>query len=91
MPSISLVVPAHDRKAVHHVRGVLLRETVKVKKSRIDFATEIEAAIRIPLERRAFETYDPGKKGWVTEPGDYNILLGSSSRDIRCAGKFVLK
>jgi hypothetical protein len=30
------------------------------------------------------------KKGWVAEKGEYKILIGSSSRDIRLKDKFSL-
>jgi beta-glucosidase len=35
------------------------------------------------LDRRAFAFYDPLKADWAVEPGDFEILVGSSSRDIR--------
>jgi beta-glucosidase len=37
------------------------------------------------LDERAFAFYDPLRKDWVIEPGSYEILVGSSSRDIRQA------
>src|SRR5882724_4400995 len=46
--------------------------------------------ITIPLTRSAFAFYDPEKKGWVAEAGDYIIHVGSSSRDIRLKGDFKL-
>lgn len=42
--------------------------------------------VSIRLDRNAFAFYDPDKKGWVAEKGDFKILLGSSSRDIRLQG-----
>jgi beta-glucosidase len=39
--------------------------------------------ISIPLDNNAFAFYDPGKSSWVVEKGEYKILVGSSSRDIR--------
>jgi beta-glucosidase len=48
-------------------------------------------AISIPLNADAFMFYDPGKPGWVGEAGDFKILIGSSSRDIRLNGDFNLK
>jgi beta-glucosidase len=39
--------------------------------------------VSIPLDRNAFAYYDPDKSGWVAEQGDYTILIGASSRDIR--------
>lgn len=34
------------------------------------------------LDRRAFSFYDPVKKDWVAEPGEFELLAGSSSRHI---------
>jgi len=42
--------------------------------------------VSIRLDRNAFAFYDPDKKGWVAEKGDFKILLGSSSRDIHLQG-----
>jgi beta-glucosidase len=35
------------------------------------------------LDERAFAFYDPYQSRWVVEPGEFEILVGSSSRDIR--------
>jgi beta-glucosidase len=35
------------------------------------------------LNPRAFAYYDPYRGQWVAEPGEFEILIGSSSRDIR--------
>jgi beta-glucosidase len=40
---------------------------------------------RIVLDRRAFSFYDPGRASWILEPGEFELLIGSSSRDIRAA------
>ena len=42
------------------------------------------------LDRKALSFYDPLKKKWVTEPGEFKLLIGSSSRDIRLEGTFSL-
>ena len=39
--------------------------------------------VSIPLDRGAFAFYDPEQRRWVVEKGDFKILIGSSSRDIR--------
>ncbi len=46
--------------------------------------------ISIPLDRSAFAYYDPDKKGWVAEAGDFKIMVGSSSRNIHLDGTFKL-
>lgn len=43
------------------------------------------------LEQDAYQVYDPGKGGWVTEGGAYAIEIGSSSRDIRLQGEILRK
>ncbi len=35
------------------------------------------------LDQRAFAFYDPDQKQWRVEPGEFEILVGGSSRDIR--------
>src|SRR5262249_47817757 len=47
--------------------------------------------VSIPLERNAFAFYDPEKHGWAAEKGDFKILIGASSRDIRLQGNTSLK
>jgi len=43
------------------------------------------------LDARAFAFYDPYQaKDWVVEPGAFDILVGSSSRDIRLQGTLQL-
>jgi beta-glucosidase len=46
--------------------------------------------VEFTLDKEALSFYDPELKDWVAEPGEFEILLGSSSRDIRAKGKFVL-
>jgi len=46
--------------------------------------------VTIPLTGRSFAYYAPEQKGWVAEAGDYRILVGSSSRDIRLSGSYTL-
>lgn len=46
--------------------------------------------VSIPLERSAFAFYDPAQHGWAAEKGDFKILIGSSSRDIRLDSSYRL-
>jgi beta-glucosidase len=47
--------------------------------------------VSIPLGQGVFAYYDPKQGGWLAEKGEYEIFVGSSSRDIRLAGKFTLE
>ncbi len=46
--------------------------------------------VSFTLEERAFAFYDPQRGSWVVEPGEFEVLIGSSSRDIRLRGKLTL-
>lgn len=46
--------------------------------------------VSIALNQNAFAFYDPDKQSWIAEKGDFKILVGSSSRDIRLNGNFRL-
>ncbi|HEV2418601.1 MAG TPA: glycoside hydrolase family 3 C-terminal domain-containing protein [Terriglobia bacterium] len=39
--------------------------------------------VQVDLDRSAFSYYDSGGHRWKADPGQYEILVGSSSRDIR--------
>ena len=43
------------------------------------------------LDQSAFSFYDVNRKQWVIEPGRFEILLGSSSRDIRLQASVALQ
>jgi beta-glucosidase len=47
--------------------------------------------VAFTLDERALSYYDPHKKAWVAEPGEFDVLLGSSSRDIRVKAKVTLE
>lgn len=46
--------------------------------------------VKIVLDRYAFSFFSEKSKGWVLEPGEFEILVGSSSADIRLKKKILL-
>jgi beta-glucosidase len=42
--------------------------------------------VELPLGPRAFQYFDPDSRVWTTAPGEYEIRVGASSRDIRLTG-----
>jgi beta-glucosidase len=50
---------------------------------RVNLAPKEPQTIRFTLDRSAFAYYSIAKKDWVMEPGQFEILVGTSSRDIR--------
>lgn len=49
-----------------------------------------EKQVIIDLNRRAFAYFNPARSTWEVEAGQFEILVGSSSRDIRLNGFVVL-
>lgn len=46
--------------------------------------------VAFDLYRDAFAFYDPARRAWVAERGDFRIQVGASSRDIRLESGFTL-
>jgi beta-glucosidase len=44
--------------------------------------------VSLTLNRDSLAYYDDKTKAWVADPGDFEILIGSSSRDIRLRAQF---
>lgn len=47
--------------------------------------------VTIPLDFRAFAFYHPGFGQWITEDGEFDLLIGASSTDIRCTVTVALE
>ncbi len=45
--------------------------------------------VTLTLDRQSLAFYDPATGDWVTEPGEFTVLLGASSRDIRLHDRFT--
>ena len=77
---------------VHDVVSSLDRPLKELKSFR---KVHLEAGqtkkVTMSLDKSAFSFYDPAQKQWVAEPGDFELLIGSSSTDIRLRGKQTLR
>jgi beta-glucosidase len=58
--------------------------------AKIDLQPGETKRILVRLDRRAFSFFDVKKEQWSAEPGEFAILVGSSSNRIELQGKFVL-
>jgi beta-glucosidase len=45
--------------------------------------------VALSLNRQSLAFYDPQEAGWVTEAGEFEVLVGSSSQDIRGKATFT--
>ena len=50
---------------------------------KISLKTGETGKVEINIDKSAFSYYNTDKKEWTTDPGKYEILIGSSSRDIK--------
>ena len=50
---------------------------------KVELASGERTQLTIPLDESAFAHFDPAQGAWIVEPGEYEIRIGSSSRDIR--------
>ncbi len=51
--------------------------------TKVALAPGEETDVTLTLDPRAFAFYDVGSQAWVVKPGEFEILVGASSRDIR--------
>jgi beta-glucosidase len=58
--------------------------------SKVELAPKQTKTVTFTLDREAFWYFDVRNNEWTTEPGDFEILLGSSNRDIRLRESFTL-
>lgn len=97
--SLSLDVKNIGKRAGQEVVQVYVRD---VSSSLVRPEKELKAFVKVALDpgqtktvslqldQEAFWFYDPARGGWVTEPGEFEILVGASSRDIRLRGMVKL-
>lgn len=68
---------------IEDIQSSLPRPTKELKGfQKVFLKTGEKKTVSIELKPAAFAFYDP-KNGWIAEKGDFKILVGSSSRDIR--------
>lgn len=58
--------------------------------AKVDLQPGESKTVTFTLDFRSFAFYDPHKAKWVAEAGDFEILVGSSSRDIRLSETITL-
>ena len=58
---------------------------------RVELAAGETKVVRFTLDPKALAFYSTAKKSWVAEPGQFDVLVGTSSRDIRLKGSFDLQ
>lgn len=69
---------------VHDHESELVRPEKELKGfTKVDLQPGETKTVSIPLDFRAFAYYHPRHRQWITESGEFDILIGASSTDIR--------
>lgn len=69
---------------VHDRRSSLVRPVKELKGfAKVALDPGEMRTVSIPLDFRSFAYYHPAYKRWITEDGDFDLLIGASSADIR--------
>jgi beta-glucosidase len=69
---------------VHDQKSDLIRPVKELKGfAKVELQPGETKTVSIHLDFRAFAYYHPEHKQWITEDGDFDILIGASSADIR--------
>ncbi len=77
---------------VHDQAARLVRPYKELKGfAKVELQPGETKTVSIPLNFRAFAYYDPAHSQWVTENGDFDILIGASAEDIRCTTTVTLE
>ena len=91
-PSVAVTVSNHGEVAVSetaqlyvarrngHVEPRPAQELRGFRKVRLDPGESV--SVSLPLEPRMFARYDRDRRGWIVDPGEYELRVGFSSRDI---------
>ncbi len=77
---------------VHDRNASLPRPPKELKGfAKVDLQPGETITVAVPLDFRAFAFYHPGFGQWITEDGEFDILIGASSTDIRYVETVTLK
>ncbi len=77
---------------VRDVEASVMRPEKELKGfQKVALAPGERKTVTFTLDARALAFYDPEQGAWVAEAGEFEVLVGSSSRDIRARGAFALR
>jgi beta-glucosidase len=69
---------------VHDQKSGLVRPYKELKGfAKVELQPGETKSVSIPLDFRAFAYYHPEYKQWITEDGEFDLLIGTSAADIR--------
>jgi beta-glucosidase len=77
---------------VHDHKSGLVRPPKELKAfAKVELQPGETKTVTLALDFRAFAYYHPAYRQWITEDGEFDILIGASSADIRCTQTVILQ
>ncbi len=77
---------------IHDVKSSVDREEKSLKGfQRVSLKTGESKTVTLKIDKSALSFYDVKTKEWISESGEFEVLIGASSRDIRLKDEFELK
>lgn len=77
---------------VHDQKSGLIRPPKELKAfAKVELRPGETKTVTLTLDFRAFAYYHPAYNQWITEDGDFDLLIGASSADIRCTQTVTLE
>lgn len=77
---------------VRDVKSTFARPEKELKAfEKVELKPKQTKTIAFTLDREAFWYFDTNRNTWSVEPGEFEVLVGASSRDIRLSGSVTLK
>jgi beta-glucosidase len=77
---------------VHEHKAKLVRPPKELKGfAKVELQPGETKTVTVALDFRAFAYYHPSYRQWITEDGEFDILIGASSADIRCTQTVTLQ
>jgi beta-glucosidase len=77
---------------VHDCKSQLARPPKELKGfAKVELKAGETKTVAIKLDFRAFAYFHPAYQRWITEDGEFDLLVGSSSADIRCRQSVTLQ
>jgi beta-glucosidase len=77
---------------VRDVKSTFARPEKELKAfAKVELKPKQKKTVTFTLDREAFWHFDTGKNAWSTEPGEFEVWVGTSSRDIREKRSVILE
>jgi len=77
---------------IHDVESSLPRPAKELKGfAKVSLKPGEKKTVKIQIGKEELSFFDPAKHKWIAEPGEFEALIGSSSKDIKLKKSFTLK